>query len=400
MAHDPSAQPAPPRWKPPRRLVLTLLLALAGGALYVLDPLDGESASKRADSNVGPQRQPVLAAEVEVKPMPVEISTIGRVQTIKSVAIRSRIAGVIAEVSVRDGQDVKIGDPLFRLDDRDAKAQLRQAEATLTRDQVALDNARRDLKRTAALIERNVAARQQLDQQQAAVDGLVAQLREDDAAIERTKVQLSYTLIQAPIEGRVGTVNFKLGSSIGANDQAPLLTINQLRPVYVAFSVAQRHLAEIQDALAAGPLPVTATVPGAEAAVQRGSVAFIENAIDASTNTLSVKAEFPNAETRLWPAQFVNVVLTLRTEPNAIVVPSEAVRTDQDGSHVFVIKPDSTVEMRSVVVKRVIANQSVVDGALSAGERVVTRGQLRLQPGTPVEIKQPAAHADGRQGVS
>lgn len=400
MTPAPRPMPGPPRRKLPRRLALALLLAAAGGALYAFGPFKAGGAARRLAADVAPARQPVVVAEVVVKPMPVALSTIGRVQTIRSVAIRSRISGVIAAVLVRDGQDVKAGELLFRLDDREAKAQLRQAEAALARSQVELDEARRDLKRISALVEKNVSAPQQLDQQQATVDALRAQVRENEATIERARIQLSYSLIEAPFDGRVGTVNVTLGASIDANADTPLLTINQLRPVYVAFAVPQRYLAELQDALAAGPLTVTATIPGSETAPQRGTVAFIENAVDAATNMLPVRAMFENAETRLWPAQFVKVVLTLRTEPDAIVVPAEAVQTDQEGSFVFVVMADSTVETRRVVLKRTVGEEAVVEAALRAGERVVTRGQLRLEAGTPVEIKPPPRDADAAGGAS
>jgi multidrug efflux system membrane fusion protein len=400
MTHDLNPQTNPPRRNVPRRLVLTLLLAAVGGALYAFDPFASESAPSQFAAKVAPPRQPVIVADVVVKPIPVVLSTIGRVQTIKSVAIRSRIDGVIATVSVRDGEDVKAGDPLFQLDDREAKAQLRQAEAALTRAKVELENAQRDLKRISTLVEKSVSSRQQLDQQQANVDALQAQVRENEAAIERARIQLSYTVIEAPIAGRIGTVNVTLGASIDANAAAPLLTINQLRPVYVAFSVPQRYLAELQNALAAGPLTVMASIPGSEIPPQRGTVAFIENAIDAATNMLPVRAAFENAETQLWPAQFVTVVLTLRTEPDAIVVPAEAVQSHQEGSFVFVVTADSTIEMRRVTLMRIVADEAVVEGALRAGESVVTRGQLRLRAGTPVEIKQPQQDAGTSGGAS
>ncbi len=400
MSSDQNPAPERRRHRLTRRLIWVLLLAAAGGALYAFSPLEGEPASRQLAADVAPPRLPVLVAEAAIKPMPVTLSTIGRVQTVKSVAIRSRISGVIATVSVGDGADVKAGDPLFRLDEREAKAQLRQAEAALARSQVELDEARRDLKRISSLVEKNVSARQQLDSQQAMVDAFKAQVRENDAAIERARIQLSYALIDAPFDGRVGTVNVTRGASIDANAAVPLLTINQLRPVYVAFSVPQRYLTQLHDALAAGPLMVTAAIPGGEIAPQQGSVAFVENAIDAATNMLPVRAVFENAETRLWPAQFVTVTLTLRTEPDALVVPTEAVQTDQVGSFVFVVMADSTVETRRVTLKRTVGDEAVIEGAVRPGERVVTRGQLRLDAGSVVEIKEKAEDSGATGGAS
>jgi multidrug efflux system membrane fusion protein len=195
-------------------------------------------------------------------------------------------------------------------------------------------------------------------------------------------------VIRAPIDGRLGTIGLKLGSTIKAADATPLVTINQLRPIYVAFSLPERELAELQKAMAAGPLTVAATIPGDEDAPQGGVLAYIENATDPETGTLSVKARFPNEQERLWPGQFVNVVLTLRVEPNAIVVPSEAVQTGQDGSLVFVIKPDDTVETRAVTIDRTVGADTVIAKGLSPGERVVTVGQMRLVPGAKVEVQE------------
>ena len=195
-------------------------------------------------------------------------------------------------------------------------------------------------------------------------------------------------MIRAPIDGRLGTIGQKLGSTIKAADATPLVIINQLSPIYVAFSLPERELAALQDAMSGGSLGVAATIPGDQGTAHRGAVAFIENAIDPDIGTLSVKASFANAQERLWPGQFVNVVVTLRVEPNATVVPSEAVQTGQNGPLVFVIKPDDTVEARAVTVDRTVGAETVIAAGLMTGERVVAVGQMRLAPGAKVEVQE------------
>jgi multidrug efflux system membrane fusion protein len=328
---------------------------------------------------------PVTVAAVEQKAAPVLIGTVGRVQTLASVAIRSRIDGVISAVSVTDGQEVKAGDEMFRIDDREAQAALKLAQANLGKDQAQAANARRQVDRLTPLAAKNYTTRQDFDTATTNVQTLDATTAADEAAIEAAKVTLSYTVIRAPIAGRVGTVALKLGSSVRAADSTALLTINQLQPILVAFSVSQENMGELQRAMAAGTVAVQAKIPDSDAPAEQGAVSYIENQIDPTTNTLSVKAQFPNTDEFLWPSQFVNVRMTVRIDPNAIVVPTASVEEGQDGSYVWVMKPDKTVEMRPIKVARQIGGETVVAGALKAGEQVVTEGQLRLEPGTKVD---------------
>jgi multidrug efflux system membrane fusion protein len=234
-----------------------------------------------------------------------------------------------------------------------------------------------------------------IDEARTNVTALQAAVRADRASLENLAVQRSYTRILAPIAGRLGTIEYKAGSIVKASDAQPLVTINQLRPIYVAFSVPQTYLGRIQAALAEGAVMATATMPETDAAPQQGRVAYLENAVDASTGTISVRAEFPNARERLWPGAYVNVAVTLRTDPHALVVPAPAVQQGQNGTFVFVIKDDSTVEARNVTVDRILGEEAVVSGGLGAGERVVVDGQLRLVKGARVEVKAPKA--EGRQ---
>jgi multidrug efflux system membrane fusion protein len=372
-----------------RLLLLALFVAAVGGGVYYVQTRQPAAPpAQQADAPV-----PVLAAAVQQKPMPVQIETVGRVEAIATVAVRSRIDGVIRRVAVEDGQQVKAGDLLFELDDQEAQAELQTAAANLARDRAQLEIAKRDEERMQPLAAKDFASRQQLDQLRTNVTATEATAAADQAQLEAARIRLSYTRILAPIDGRIGTIASKVGSSIRPNDTTALMTINQLQPIYVSFAVPQRHLGDLQDAMAVGELPVTATIPGREAEPQSGKVSFIENLVDPSTNTLSVKASFPNQQNRLWPGQYVTVVVTLRVDPAAIVVPGEAVQMGQEGSYVFVIRPDDTVEMRPVEVARTAGQEAVIADGLSLGERVVTEGQLRLEPGSKIEIAQPEISA-------
>jgi membrane fusion protein, multidrug efflux system len=375
-----------------RRILWALgVLLLAAAGLYYAWPLGTSGHAQAVRSAREARALPVLAAEVETKPMPVEIATIGKVQPIASVAIKPRIDGQIAKAAVHDGQDVKAGDMLFLLDGRQAQAALDQALATLQRDHAQLANAQRELDRLTPLGRKDFASKQQLDAAQTNVSAAEATVKADQAAVEGAEVQLSYTTIRAPIDGRLGTIAFKLGNTVRSGDSTPLVTLNQLRPIYVAFSVAERYLAELQKAMAGGPLPVTAVIPGNAGEPQTGQVTYLENAIDSDSGTLSVKATFTNQQQALWPGQFVNVVVTLRVEPDALVAPSVAIQQGQNGAYVFVIKPDDTVDLRPVTIDRTVGQETVIAAGLAAGERVVTDGQMRLTPGAKVEVQQPGS---------
>jgi multidrug efflux system membrane fusion protein len=332
---------------------------------------------------------PVVIATATTKPVPFDVTTIGRIQPVASVAVRSRIDGVITAVGVQEGQHVKAGDLLFTLDDRELRAELHTAEAAVKSNQAQLENAKREVERVAPLVKKDIASRQQVDQLNTNLAAAQAAILGAQAQLESRQVQLSYAEIRAPIDGRIGSIALKTGNSVRANDAQPLVTIDQLKPIYATFSIPQGYLGQIQDAMRAGPVKVTAIIPGIkDAAPYEGVLSFIDNAIDPATNTVPLKATFSNDQERLWPGQFINVVITLHIDPNALVVPSEAVQSSQTGPFVFVVKPDSTVEMRPVVVSRASAEETVIARGLAAGERVVTQGQLRLEPGSRVEIRQ------------
>lgn len=356
-----------------------------------------EGGGRAAKPGAGPARVvPVEVARAEKKPMPVEIVTIGRVQTIAAVAVKSRIDGVIATVSVRDGQEVKAGDVLFTLDDRALQAAVKQAEAAIARDKAQLENARREVERQLPLSQKEYVTRAQMDQTRTNAVALEGTVRADEAMLEMARVQLSYTVIRAPIDGRLGTISLKVGNQVRVSDTTPLVNLNQIGPIYVSMSVPQANFTALQKALAAGPVPTRATVPGDAGEPLEGKLSYIENAIDTATNTLTVKATFANADRRLWPGQFVNTTIVLAVEPDAIAVPAEAVQAGQNGNYLYVVKDGQdagpkVVEMRQVEVNRTIEHQAVIAKGVAAGDVVVVNGQLRLDDGMAVTVKPPGS---------
>ena len=333
---------------------------------------------------------PVLAATVEQKDMPVELQAIGSVEAYSSVTVKTQITGELTGVYFKEGQDVKKGDLLFTLDKRPFEADLKRQEANLEHDIAQAKLSHLDADRYAGLYKEGVVSKQQYDQAEANAEALDAAVLADKAAVENAKVQLIYCSIYSPIDGRTGTLMIHQGNMIKANDTPFLININQVQPIYVTFTVPEQYLADIKRFAAAGKLPVQASIQGDSPPII-GRLSFIDNTVDPATGTIKLKGEFVNADRRLWPGQFVNATLVLHTQPNAIVVPSQAVQNGQQGQFVFVIKDDKTVEMRPVTVNRSSSGQSIIDVGLKAGERVVTDGQLRLVPGSRVEIKQSIA---------
>jgi multidrug efflux system membrane fusion protein len=322
------------------------------------------------------------------------VSAIGTVQSIATVIIKSRVDGQIADVHFEEGQDVKEGDLLFTLDNRSFQAQLAQAEAILQRDRAQLERAQLELKRQTELADRGVASAQKLEDAQMAEKVLQAAIRASEAAAENARVNLSYTTIRSPITGRTGSVILKRGNVVKSNDTTtnavPLVTITQLRPIYVSFTIPERHLPDIRAALADSErLPAVVTMPSQPDKPITGMLTFVDNQVDAATGTITLKATFANDDIRLWPGQFVNVNLTLGIQAHAVVVPSPTIQIGQNGPYVFVIKEDSTVELRLVRIDRTVGNRTVVASGLNAGERVVVDGQLRLNNGSRVTIARP-----------
>ena len=306
-------------------------------------------------------------------------------QTVSSIAVKSRIDAVIDQVLVQDGQYVKAGDVLFQLDSRSALAMVHQAEAALARDQVQLANANRNVDRDKQLLTKEFVSHQQFDTDSATADALSATVKADQAQLENAKVQLSYYTISAPIDGRVGLISIKRGNSIKSND-VPLATVNQIQPIYVSFALPQDELPDLRSAMTQGPVTVHVLPKGDKGAPVAGKIGFFENSIDMTSGTVTVRASFDNDEQRLWPGQFVNVSVLVRTDPNALVIPPAAMQIGQNGSYVFVVKDDDTTEIRPITVDRTVGGMAVVSKGLQAGDKVAIDGQLRLSEGTHVRI--------------
>ncbi|MCU1306167.1 MAG: efflux transporter, family, subunit [Acidobacteriaceae bacterium] len=365
-------------------LLLRYTAALFSAALLLAVAGCGKGETKVAAQ--GPTSVPVTIAVAVKKDMPVSVRSIGNVQAYQAVSIKSQINSQITEVHFKQGQDVNEGDLLFDLDRRQLEADLRRAQNSLLRDDAQAKNNRVQAERFAKLLKEGVVAQQQYDLAVSTAEASDAGVAADKDAVEYAKVQLQYTKIYAPISGRTGDLMVDLGNLVKAND-VPLVTINQITPIYVNFSVPEQQLSELKRYSNEGSLHVQAVVAGQADQPIEGKLSFIDNSVDPNTGTIKVKGTFTNPDRRLWPGQFVDVVLTLTTQPNAIVIPSQAVQTGQQGQFVFVIKPDNTADMRPVTVKRTVGPESVVETGLQAGDRVVIDGQIRLIKGSKVEIK-------------
>jgi membrane fusion protein, multidrug efflux system len=330
---------------------------------------------------------PVLAAVAEQKDVPVQVRAIGAVEAYSTVSVKTQITGELTGVYFKEGDDVKQGQLLFSLDKRPFEADLKRQEGNLARDQAQAANARAQQRRYESLVKAGVVSSQDYDQYATAASALDAAVEADKAAVENARVQLLYCSIYSPINGRTGNLIVHRGNMIKANDNPPLVNINQVQPIYVTFTVPEQYLAEIKQLSGKGRLKVQAIVPNDTGAVQ-GTLSFLDNSVDQTTGTIKLKGEFPNGDRRLWPGQFVDALLTLRVQPKAIVVPSQAIQNGQQGQFVFVIKKDSTVESRPVSTIAGQEGQVIVQQGLTPGEQVVTDGQLRLLPGSKVQIKQ------------
>ena len=397
---------------------------------------------------------PVAVARVEQRPVALLVQAIGTVEARSVVSVRAQVGGELLRIHFKEGQDVRRGEVLFTIDPRPFEATLAQAQANLARDrglvqqaratlerdqarvaqtraalardQAQARNAEADAKRYEELWNRQLIAQEQFNQFKTNAESLAATVRAseadiksaeqtvradeaaiksaeqtamaDEAAVESAKIQLGYAVIRAPIDGRTGSLQLHEGNVVraGGTNDSTLIVINQVQPVYVSFTVPQQQLSSIKRYMAEGTLEVRA-FPAGDPQPLRGTVTFVDNAVDQATGTIRLKATFANEDRRLWPGQFANVELTLTVEPDAIVVPSQAVQSGQQGSQfVFVVKPDSTVDSRRVTVKRVQGSEAIVSEGLRAGESVVIDGQPRLVAGAKVEVRQPERAGGGR----
>lgn len=382
-----------------RRLgVWTVAAALIVAAGYGFVRWTSDARTVRAGRVLPPA--PVTVARVTTADMPVRLQVVGTVQPVETVAIKSRVDGQITEVHFKEGQTVKKGDQLFTIDPRPFEWQLRQAQANLERDKALLAKARADLERIQPLWQRGIAPKQNYDAAQASVNSLLATIQAGQAMIEQIKLQIEFTAIRAPIDGKTGAVLVHAGNLVKANDTgtSALVVINKLRPIDVAFSIPERHVEALRTAMQAGPVEVDVTRPEESTHFAKGRLLFVNNAIDTATGTIQLKARFENKEGRLVPGRFVGVQATLAVKRNVMVVPSEAVQVGQRGRYVFVVKPDRTVEQRMVRDSLSEGGRTVIDAGLKVGETVVTDGQLRLFPGAKVMPRPPAQRGRARPG--
>lgn len=369
-----------------KSLVPQLLLALIVAALTLLVACSKVAVSgKTVQANTG-AAVPVTVATVILTTVPVELTVIGTVEAYSTVMIKSQIEGAIDRVYFKEGQDVHRGDLLFTIDPRSYEGALKQAEATLARDVAQEKNANAQANRYSKLLDAGIVSKDQHDQFSTNDDALSATVNADRALVENAKVQLERSSIRSPLDGRAGSLLVHQGNIIKPDD-ATLVTINQITPIYVDFFVPESSLSEIKEYQARGPLKVRAEIPDSHRPTAQGNLSFIDNVVDSTTGTIRLKADFPNADKRLWPGQFVNVVLRLTTRSGAIVAPSQAVQTGQDGQFVFVVKADRTAESRPVTVDWNAGGQAIIQKGLQPGEVVVIDGQLGLTPGSQVQLK-------------
>ncbi len=354
----------------------------------------------RAQGRAGRSREavPVLVATAMRKSVPVDIRAVGNAEPFATVSIKSQVTGVLTKAHFKEGQDVKQGQLLFTIDPRPLESAVKQAEANLARDNAQLKNMREQVRRYAELVEKQYVSREQYDQIRTNADAMEAVVDANKAALENAKVQLSYCYIYAPVNGRVGSLLINEGNLVRVNDGTPLVVINQVSPMNVTFSVPEQHLADLKRRMSGGQLKVAASFPSDEGSPEMGVLEFVDNTVDRATGTIKLKAVFTNAQRRLWPGQFINVALTMATEMDAVVIPSEAVQVGQEGQHVFVVKPDKTVEVRTVTLGTTREGEAVIAKGLAPGEQIVREGQFLLGPGSRIDIKDSGAATEETRG--
>jgi multidrug efflux system membrane fusion protein len=377
-----------------RKLVLAAAIVAALGAAgvgtYVIT--DGRAKESRKVPKEGPA-VPVTVAEVAQETVPIRLQAIGNVEAFQTVALKARVDGQIVAVNFREGQHVAKGEVLFRIDPRPYEAALRQAEANVLRDAAARDQARSQERRYEELLGKNFISKEAYAQIRTNAETAEAVAKASHALLENARLNLEYCTIVSPLDGYVGKVLLQAGNLAKANDVNPLVVINQVKPIYVNFAVPEQTLPEVRKHMAAGPLRVEAKLPDPQSTPPEGKLIFVDNAVDPTTGTIRLRAQFDNVDAALWPGQFVNVSVRLYDQANALVIPSEAVQTGPNGQYVYVIGPEQLAEVRRISVQRAEGDRTIVAQGLAKGELVVTRGQLRLGPKTRVQIAKSTSQA-------
>jgi multidrug efflux system membrane fusion protein len=328
----------------------------------------------------------VVTAAATQQDVPLLLKAIGTMEASETVAVRTQISGELTGVAFREGQEVQKGALLFQLDPRTYQAAIRKAEATLARDRVILSNARKDYERYSQLVKDGIVTQEQAEGYRTKAESAAAELAADQAAVDTAREQLAYCTITSPISGRLGVLAVDRGNVVKANDTV-LVTINRLAPIHATFTVPEKELPEIKRHMTAGKVLVEAEVSGSAGIKEKGTVSFLDNTVDPATGTIRLKATFDNARKQLWPGQFVNLSMTLAVRKRAVVVPSQAVQTGQKGQFVFVVNQVATAEIRPVTTGPVTQGVTVIEKGVDPGEQVVIDGQMRVVPGSKVEIK-------------
>lgn len=360
------------------------MLVAAGLALATV--LAGCSQDKKVDSAPAPAAVPIRVAQVVQKTMPITVEAVGTGQAYSNVQIESQVNGVLTGAFFKQGDFVHKGQLLFTIDPRPFQAALDQALGNLSKDSATANNAVVTAERYKKLYEQGIVSREQYDQYQSTADSSTAMVKADRAAVQSARLQLSYCKIYSPMNGKTGALGVFVGNLVKANSTPALVTINQISPIYMNFSVPEDLLSKVQRALAVRE-KVLAYPQSSTKDPATGYLSFVDNSVNTTTGTIMLKGTFPNQNHRLWPGEFVTIRLQLGEEANAIIVPSVAVETSQDGKYVWVVEKGKTVAMENVTVIRQSQGETVVAGGLKPGETVVTEGQLRLVPGAKVDIR-------------
>jgi multidrug efflux system membrane fusion protein len=370
-----------------RYVVFALVLLAVGGALYYVFGTGGTTPQRRSGrfaAMEGPV--PVLATQATATDVPVYLNAVGTTRALNTVTVKAQVDGKLIGVNFKEGQDVKKGDVLAKIDPVTYQAALDQAVAKKAQDEALLSNAKNDLDRYEKLAATNAINKQQADTQRALVAQYTAQVQSDAAAIESAQATLGYTTIVAPIDGRTGIRQVDEGNIVRASDSTGIVVITQVRPISVMFNLPQQDLPQVNAAFAKAPLAADALRSDANQMLDHGTLTVVDNQVDSSTGTVKLKAEFPNAQLQLWPGQFVNVRLLVDTLKQATVIPTSAVQRGPNGTFIYVVKDDNTVQMRTLQVKMQDETQTVVASGVAPNERVVTTGFARLTDGAKVTI--------------
>lgn len=360
--------------------------AMAGLLASLVAGCSTEKVQSAAPAGSSRPAAPVVVATAEQRDVPIQIRAIGNVEAYQSVQVRSMVNGQISGVHFKEGQDVRKGDLLFTLDKRPFQAALDQAIGNLKRDQAQNSNAQLQATRYTDLEKQGIISREQADQLRTQANAESSAVEADKAAVEAARVQLGYTEIRAPIDARTGAVLIHVGNLVKANDTPYLVQLNQIAPIYVTFTIPETRLGEVRR-FAAGHLKVLAYAKGQNTDPAEGTLTFIDNGVDPQTGTVKLKATFQNKDKRLWPGEFVDVVMDLSTQKGAVLVPTKAIQTGQQGDYVFVVKKDNTAEPRPVTQGGAFQNLTIVTKGITPGESVVVEGQMRVVPNGKVTVQ-------------